>query len=295
MNTEAISGEPSGKLVTTPKPRAITADKTPLQLLDKAMNKGVDTEQLRQFMDLQERWEKNEARKAYNEAIAAFKQNPPVVIKDMLNKQYGSNYSSLANLVNTVNSALSPHGLNAHWEYGQDSDFIHVTCVLSHFLGHSEKVTLSGPPDESGAKNKIQQIKSTTTYLKAATFEAVTGIASIDANADDDGNTTGKPIIDKKVLLDAEMRGIEYMKVCYEHKDVIEQVKDYLAIDDFQAAAEVLYSLPNAVLQKINRAPTKGGIFTLEEKAKMDREHNEQWREAGDNAIRLNKDVDRSL
>lgn len=295
MNAKAISGEPSGKLVTTPKPRAIAADKTPLQLLDKAMNKGVDTEQLRQFMDLQERWEKNEARKAYNEAIAAFKQNPPVVIKDRLNKQYGSNYASLANLVNTVNEALSSHGLNARWEYEQDNDLVHVICILSHYLGHSEKVTLSGPPDESGAKNRLQQIKSTTTYLKVATFEAVTGIASADANSDDDGNSAGKPIIDKKVLLDAEIRGIEYMKVCYEHKDVIEAAKDYLAIDDYMAAAEALYSLPNKTLQKIGRAPTKGGIFTLEEKAKMDTEKNPAWRDAVTNAIEIHKDVDRSM
>jgi hypothetical protein len=40
----------------------------------------------------------------------------PDVVKDMLNKQYGSDYSSLANLVNTTNRALGEYGLNARWD-----------------------------------------------------------------------------------------------------------------------------------------------------------------------------------
>lgn len=282
----------STEVAVLPKKKAVSVEKTPLQLLDKAMNKGVDTEQLRQFMDLQERWEANEARKAYNEAISAFKKNPPVVVKDMLNKQYGSHYSSLANLVNTVNEALSEHGLNAHWEYGQESDMIHVTCVLSHYLGHSEKVTLSGPPDTSGSKNQIQQIKSTTTYLKAATFEAVTGIASVDGNEDDDGNAAGKPVIDPKIILQAEMRGIQYMKDCFKHMAVIDEVKDRLADDDLFAAADALYQLTNKELISIKRAPTKGGIFTVEELKKM---QGETWEEARTAAYLNHPDVDRSL
>ncbi|WP_241085163.1 hypothetical protein [Candidatus Vondammii sp. HM_W22] len=44
---------------------------------------------------------------------------------------------------------------------------------------------------QSGSKNPIQQIKSTITYLKIATYEAVTGIASTEGNVDDDGNGSG--------------------------------------------------------------------------------------------------------
>ena len=50
---------------------------------------------------------------------------------------------------------------------------------------------MSGPPDDSGKKNPLQQIKSTITYLEIATFEAVTGIAASDAG-DDDGNGTAR-------------------------------------------------------------------------------------------------------
>jgi len=49
-------------------------------------------------------------------------------------------------------------------------------------------VTLFGPADSSGSKNPLQQVKSTVTYLRKATFEAITGIASSNPTDDDDGN-----------------------------------------------------------------------------------------------------------
>ena len=51
---------------------------------------------------------------------------------------------------------------------------------------------MSGKEDTSGSKNAIQQIKSTITYLKSVTFESIIGLASTDANLDDDGNSTSE-------------------------------------------------------------------------------------------------------
>ncbi len=161
---------------------------TPDQLLMIAVQQGADIDKMEKLMALQERWEANQARKAYMVAVSEFKQNPPTVIKDLVNKQYGSNYTSLANMVNTVNKALGVHGLNARWDINQSGADITITCILTHSMGHSEKVPLTAGPDESGKKNSIQQIKSTITYLEGATFQAVTGIACAEPSQDDDGN-----------------------------------------------------------------------------------------------------------
>lgn len=164
---------------------------TPMQMLQVAVARGADLDYLQKLMELQERWEANQARKAFNAALAAFKKNPPVVVKDMLNKQYGSTYSSLGNLVNIVNAALGEHGLSASWDV-VSGDVIKVTCILEHIDGHSKRVTIEGPRDVSGSKNTLQQIRSTLTYLKGDTFEAVTGIASKVGNIDDDGKGAAK-------------------------------------------------------------------------------------------------------
>jgi len=176
-----------------PHKQMAVAATTPTDLLAMAIQQGAGLDQLEKLMVLKERFDANEARKAYAQAVSAFKANPPRVGRDKENKQYGSRYSSLSNLVNTVNVALSKHGLSARWDVDQ-SEQIKVTCILSHTLGHSESVSLRGPADTSGAKNNLQQIKSTLTYLKGATFEAVTGIATDEGNLDDDGYAGGQPM-----------------------------------------------------------------------------------------------------
>lgn len=160
------------------------ANLTPQQMVSLAVSQGADVEKLKQLMDLQERWEANEARKAFTAAKSAFKKNPPKVIKDLENKQYKSMYASIGNFVTTVNAALGEHGLEASWSLNQ-GDQIEVTCVLSHVMGHSERVMLKSGPDTSGAKNPLQQIKSAITYLELATFQAITGIVAINEGNDD--------------------------------------------------------------------------------------------------------------
>lgn len=149
----------------------------------------VSVERVNQAFDFYQRVKSEAACKAYLQAKAAFKENAPEIIKDKKNKQFDSSYASIGNVVNTTNEELGKHGLDASWQYDQSDKTIKVTCVLRHVDGHSESVTLSAPPDSSGSKNPIQQIKSTLTYLKLATFEAVTGIATKEGNVDDDGNS----------------------------------------------------------------------------------------------------------
>ena len=163
---------------------------TPAEMINAAVAKGANLEQLKGLLELKERFEGNEAKKAFVKAMTAFKAEAPKVTKDKSNKQYGSKYTSLSNLVNTVNPVLSKHGLSASWDIAQNG-IIKVSCSITHELGHRETASASAPADVSGAKNAIQQIKSTITYLKAVTFESICGLASTDANLDDDGTSAG--------------------------------------------------------------------------------------------------------
>ena len=167
---------------------AVSAPRSTMDMVSDALSRGAPMEMVERLLALHERWESQQAKKAFIEAKAAFKAEVPAIIKDRENSQYKSKYTSIGNLVTTVNEALSKHGLDASWTYDQ-SDKIKVTCKLQHVLGYSESVSMIAPPDTTGQKNPIQQIKSATTYLRVATYEAVTGIASNDeANMNDDGN-----------------------------------------------------------------------------------------------------------
>ena len=175
---------------------------TPMQMLSQAVAGGRDLATIEKLMDLEKRWKEDRAREEFFKALSAFKSKPVIVGKDKENKQYQSRYTTIGNLVNTVNLAMAPHGLNTRWTIDQ-SDGISVTCILSHTLGHSESVTMSGPPDASGKKNPLQEIKSTITYLQSATFQAVTGVVSQDT-PDDDGNASSNLITeDQEANLEA--------------------------------------------------------------------------------------------
>jgi hypothetical protein len=156
-----------------------------------ALKNNFPPELIGKMMDLQERNDANEARKAYFKAKAAFKLEVPSVVKDKKNTQYDSMYATEDALFNTVNPVLAKHGLEASFSFPKHEDpkFFLVRCTLSHELGHSEFVDADGPLDTSGSKNPLQQYKSTRTYLKKDSYAAITGIASGDQ--DDDGNKSG--------------------------------------------------------------------------------------------------------
>ena len=97
---------------------------------------GGNMEQVAQMMELQDRWEANEARKAYNLAFSDFKAEAVRVLKA---KQVtdgplkGKAYAELYSVVDAVTPALSKHGLGASWKITKDErDWIEVTCTLKH-------------------------------------------------------------------------------------------------------------------------------------------------------------------
>lgn len=184
----AVQLTPESQRIMTLQPAAVAIPTNPAEMLYLAMSRGSNMDELQKFMDLKDRWEASEARKAFVAAMSRFKANDIVVSKDKANLQYSSRYTTLGNLVSTVTPFLSKEGLSAKWDLEQPPGKIKVTCILTHSMGHSECVWMEAPPDGSGTKNPIQQIKSTITYLKACTFESICGLASTDANLDDDGN-----------------------------------------------------------------------------------------------------------
>lgn len=215
---------------------------TPMQMINAAVESGKDLAYVERLMELERTWKADKAREAFYVALAEFKKNPVHIIKDKKNAQYGSSYAGIGNIVNTTNATMAPFGLNARWDI-QQGDVITVTCILSHTLGHSESVPMSGLPDESGKKNPLQQIKSTITYLKVSTFEAVTGVVSVDYE-DDDGNGAGadpiKMIAEKQALdLEAKITETGASKGALLRYYKILQLED-LPASDFNGAIKAL-------------------------------------------------------
>lgn len=168
-----------------------------MQIIARAATDAMfDVAKLEKLLQVRERWEAAEARKAFVVALNTFKAAPPTVTK---NKQVrfttdrGTTeyrHATLDNVCEAIGEALSRHGLSHRWDVVQDKDAIRVACVLTHVLGHSERVSLEAMPDKSGSKNGIQAVGSTVTYLQRYTLLSVTGMATTEQ--DDDGRGAGQ-------------------------------------------------------------------------------------------------------
>lgn len=169
--------EQAGRAMATRSPAAVT----PMEMLDRALASGASIETVEKLMGLQERWEASQARKAFNEAFAAFKAEAITVTRNRKvtdGPLKGRSYAELVSFVEAATPALSKHGLSASWNITRDEkDWIEVTCTVEHVLGGNKKVSLGGPPDTGGAKNPLQARVSTVTYLERATFKAACGLA----------------------------------------------------------------------------------------------------------------------
>lgn len=174
------------------------ADNSPAAVMLAALDRGISPENIEKMMALQERWEANEARKAFARDLAAFKGEAVEIIKrkqvDFANSKGGRTqykHAELFDVIEAVGPALSKHGFSWGFDTKQSDRWLDVTCILRHQLGHVETVTLGGPPDESGGKNTIQAWMSTKTYLERHTLKAICGVA--EKGEDNDGAGGGKP------------------------------------------------------------------------------------------------------
>lgn len=176
----------------------IPVDLTPVELLRIAVNQNASIDQLTKLMDLHERWERREAKKAYDAAMKSFKSDSPRISKNSrvnFTTNKGTTdyrHATLDHVCDQVIGALSRVGVSHRWKVAQNGEWITVTCILTHEAGHSEETSLQGCPDQTGNKNSIQAVGSTVTYLQRYTLLAATGLATSDS--DDDGR--GAPTID---------------------------------------------------------------------------------------------------
>jgi len=175
---------------------SIVQDGNPNNLIQLAITQGASIESLEKLMDLQERWEKNEARKAYFEAKANFQKLKPIIKKTQLvsfsNKAGGKTsykFAPLSEIEKVADPILADLGLSYDFKQSQENNQIKITCVLSHKLGHSEETSLSAPADTSGNKNSIQSIGSTVAYLKRYTLSNILGLSSGEDNDGQSGLT----------------------------------------------------------------------------------------------------------
>lgn len=183
--------------------KTVPISTNPMTVVERAIERGITGADLKEIMDLQERWEANEARKAFEIALAGAVAELPIIVRNRLVNFEGRNggrttnyrHEDMAEIVEAIRPILHKHGLAHRFRPAQnlESGLITVTCIISGH-GHREETPLSSKADGNpSGMNDLQRIASATTYLQRYTLKMALGLA---VAHDDDGRGAGAKVIE---------------------------------------------------------------------------------------------------
>jgi hypothetical protein len=161
-----------------------------------ASDPNVDIDKLERLLEMQERVIGREAKASYFAALAEMQPKLPVIAeRGAISTDRGKTVQSTYALWEDVNEAIRPilseYGFALSFKVRRAEGEIVTTGILSHRDGHSEETELSLPSDNSGSKNAVQAVGSSTSYGKRYTAFALLNITS--TGEDDDGQEGGAP------------------------------------------------------------------------------------------------------
>jgi hypothetical protein len=214
-----------------------------------ARDPAIDPARIQQFLQMKREEEDRQAQRAFNAAMAGAQAEFEPIVKrhlvDYANKTGGRTtykHEDLSDIESAVKPALSRHGLSYRFRgTSNPNDPVSVTCIVSHRAGHFEETTLLAGADNSGGKNSIQAIGSTTRYLQRYTLTLALGLA---AGREDDGRSSGEQ--PSEFISDAQCSTI--LDKIAETESDIERFCRYMKVDgiakipakDYQRAFEAL-------------------------------------------------------
>lgn len=158
----------------------------PSELLTLAVDKDLDIDKLGKLMELQKSWSADQSRKAFFEAMTNFQSEVPEIRKSK-KVSFGEtkyDYAPLADITRQIKDKCKQYGLSYRWEIQDTKEEISVTCLITHLDGHSERTTMTAPPDTSGKKSAIQSRGSAIEYLKRYTLIGALGLSTTDSDVD---------------------------------------------------------------------------------------------------------------
>ena len=153
----------------------------PNALIQLAISQGANVEALERVFALQERWQANQAKSAFTQAMANLKAEMPIVKK--LVQGQNSKYAPIEDIAQQCDPFISKHGFSYRWDTKLKEAEMTVICTATHIAGHSETSSFTSPVlDQITSKagntvtNKVQASAGTITYLKRYTLCNLFGI-----------------------------------------------------------------------------------------------------------------------
>ena len=255
MSDAIIQRAPTGMELLAELSRKVSDPTAAVELAKQIVELQTRQEQLRQSYERFE-WEKldREAKVAFAQAFEQFKADAPKILKtkhvNFPNKSGGQTdywHVELDKACDLLIPALLKVGITHQWNSTDLPDGrVRVTCILRHRLGHEQEgASLAGSADQSGGKNPIQGVGSSTSYLERYTFLATCGI--VPTGMDNDGTPQSGESMNASEFADwiAAIEGSgdtsELQKNYFSARDAAKAAKDESSEREFAEAKNKRY------------------------------------------------------
>lgn len=171
---------------------------SPAEMIQAAISGGASLEKLEKFIELQERWEANQAKKLFTDAFSAAQAGIIAVTKTEDNSQTHSKYASLDNIIISAKPVYTKEGLSVVFYEGETTkpEHIRVCADVLHSAGHKETYYYDVPLDGKGIKGNanMTNIHAKSSSVSYGRRYLMCMIWNIPTQDDDDGNAAGKKI-----------------------------------------------------------------------------------------------------
>ena len=161
-------------------------------IADLARDPACDVEKLRALIGMQRDVMAEQARIAFDAAMADAQAEMVPVLRSATNAHTKSRYARLEDIDNAIRPIITQHGFSLTFDNpDQSADGIVITCAVAHRDGHVKNYKLAGARDDKGAqgnanKTPIQAIGSTISYLRRYLTCMIFNVSL--TNDDNDGN-----------------------------------------------------------------------------------------------------------
>lgn len=155
-----------------------------------AMSPDADIDKMERLMAMHERFQSQQAKQQYDDALAKMQEEMPVIgerggIKDK-NGRIQSTYALWEDVNEMIKPVMAKYGFAITFRTPRNERGIEVEGVLSHRAGHRESTSIVLPVDATGSKNGVQAVASSVSYGKRYTAGLLLNITT--TGEDDDGN-----------------------------------------------------------------------------------------------------------
>jgi hypothetical protein len=137
-------------------------NKSPSELIQIAITSGTDLDKLEKLLNMQERWELGESKKAFSRDFAKAQSEIEPVIKKAVNPQTHSKYALLENINEVIKPIYTKYGFSVTFNEidSPSSDYIRLLACVKHYMGHAEEYRYDSPFECTGLKGNSNMTKT---------------------------------------------------------------------------------------------------------------------------------------